>query len=69
MAFLLPPLLLLLLQSTCVVDVSSASVATAILYDEEEKELRVLGCRMTYWGQILTNAKARFNVALRPQKP
>ena len=48
MALLLSPLLLLLRQSTCVVDVSSASVATAILYDEEEIELWVLGCRMTY---------------------
>ena len=32
-------------------------------------ELHVLGCRLTYWGQTVTNAEARFSVALRPQKP
>ena len=34
-----------------------------------EVELHVLGCRLTYWGQIITNAEARFSIALRPQKP
>ena len=32
-------------------------------------ELQVLGCRLTYLGQTVTHAEARFNVALRPQKP
>ena len=32
-------------------------------------ELHVLGRLLTYYGQIVTNAEARFNVALRPQKP
>ena len=37
--------------------------------DDDEAELRVLGYRFTYQEQIVTNAEARFNVALRPQKP
>ena len=37
--------------------------------DDDEVELDVLGCRLTYEGQAETNAEARFNVALRPQKP
>ena len=37
--------------------------------DDDEVELHVLGCRLTYQGQIVTNAEARFRVALRPQKP
>ena len=32
-------------------------------------ELHVLGCRLTYIREKLTNAEARFSVALRPQKP
>ena len=28
-----------------------------------------LGCRLAYYGQIVTNAESRFSVALRPQKP
>ena len=36
---------------------------------DDEIELHVLGCRLTYLGQIVTNAEARFSVALRPQKP
>ena len=31
--------------------------------------LNVLGCRLTYQGQAETNAKAWFNIALRPRKP
>ena len=31
--------------------------------------LNVLGCRLTYQGQVVTNAEARFNIALRPRKP
>ena len=34
-----------------------------------EVELHVLECRLTYKGQTVTNAEARFNVTLRPQKP
>ena len=37
--------------------------------DDDKVELHVLGCRLTYQGQIVTNAEARFSVALRPQKP
>ena len=39
------------------------------MYDDDEVELHVLGCRLTYSGQIVTNAEARFSVALRPRKP
>ena len=35
-------------------------------WDEDEVELYVLGCRLTFSGQVVTNAEARFNVALRP---
>ena len=31
--------------------------------------LNVLRCRLTYQGQAVTNAEARFSIALRPQKP
>ena len=31
--------------------------------------LNVLRCQMTYYGQVVTNAEAWFNIALRPRKP
>ena len=31
--------------------------------------LNVLRCQVTFWGQVVTNAKARFNDSLRPLKP
>ena len=31
--------------------------------------LNVLGCRLTYYGQVVTNAEARFNNSLRPRIP
>ena len=31
--------------------------------------LNVLRCQLTYWGQVVTNAEARFNNSLRPRKP
>ena len=37
--------------------------------DLEDVELHVLGCRLTYKGQTVTSAEARFIVALRSQKP
>ena len=36
---------------------------------DDDVELHVLGCRLTYQGQTVTNAEAWFDVALRPQKP
>ena len=37
--------------------------------DDNDVELHVLGRRLTYQGQTVTSAEARFNVAVRPQKP
>ena len=31
--------------------------------------LNVLRCQLTYLGQVVTNAEARFNKSLRPRKP
>ena len=31
--------------------------------------LNVLRCQLTYYGQVVTNAEARFNNSLRPRKP
>ena len=31
--------------------------------------LNVLRCQLTYEGQVVTNAEARFNKSLRPRKP
>ena len=31
--------------------------------------LNVLRCHLTYQGQVVTNAEARFNNSLRPRKP
>ena len=31
--------------------------------------LNVLRCQLTYLEQAVTNAEARFNIALRPRKP
>ena len=31
--------------------------------------LNVLTCQLTYQGQVVTNAEARFNNSLRPRKP
>ena len=37
--------------------------------DGGEVLLNVLRCRLTYSGQAVTSAEARFNIALRPRKP
>ena len=37
--------------------------------DDDEVMLNVLRCQLTYWGQAVTNAEARFNHSLRPRKP
>ena len=34
-----------------------------------EVMLNVLRCQLTYQGQVVTNAEARFNNSLRPRKP
>ena len=31
--------------------------------------LNVLRCQLTYQGQVVTNAEARFNNSLHPRKP
>ena len=41
-----------------------AGIVICLLFTDDDVELRVLGCRLTYQGQIVTNAEARFNVAL-----
>ena len=38
-------------------------------YDDDDVELHVLGCRLTYYGQIVTDAEAWFNNSLRLRKP
>ena len=35
----------------------------------DELVLNVLRCQLTYMGQVVTNAEAWFNIALRPRKP
>ena len=37
--------------------------------DDDELMLNVLRCQLTYSGQVVTNAEARFNKSLRPRKP
>ena len=37
--------------------------------DDNELMLNVLRCHLTYQGQVVTNAEARFNNSLRPRKP
>ena len=37
--------------------------------DDDELMLNVLRCHLTYKGQVVTNAEARFNKSLRPRKP
>ena len=37
--------------------------------DDDEMMLNVLRCQLTYLGQVVTNAEARFSNSLRPQKP
>ena len=37
--------------------------------DGDEVLLNVLRCQLTYKGQVVTNAEARFNKSLRPRKP
>ena len=36
---------------------------------DDEVLLSVLRCQLTYLGQVVTSAKARFNNSLRPRKP
>ena len=38
-------------------------------HSNDELMLNVLRCQLTYQGQVVTNAEARFNNALRPRKP
>ena len=44
-------------------------LAVIVTADDDDVELNVLGCRLTYKGRTVSNAEAWFNVALRPQKP
>ena len=37
--------------------------------DDDEVMLNVLRCQMTYYGQVVTSAEARFNNSLLPRKP
>ena len=37
--------------------------------DDDEVMLNVLRCHLTYSGQVVTNAEARFSNSLRPRKP
>ena len=37
--------------------------------DDDEVMLNVLRCQLTYWGQVVTSAEARFSNSLRPRKP
>ena len=37
--------------------------------DDDELMLYDLRCQLTYQGQVVTNAEARFNNSLRPRKP
>ena len=37
--------------------------------DDDELMLNDLRCQLTYSGQVVTNAEARFNKSLRPRKP
>ena len=39
------------------------------LHNDYELMLNVLGCQLTYQGQVVTNAEAWFNKSLRPRKP
>ena len=49
------------------------SVATSWIHGHTmpggEVLLNVLRCQLTYQGQVVTNAEARFNNSLRPRKP
>ena len=38
-------------------------------FDDDEVMFNVLRCQLTYQGQVVTNAEARFNNSLRPRKP
>ena len=38
-------------------------------FDGGEVLLNVLRCQLTYLGQVVTNAEARFSNSLRPRKP
>ena len=37
--------------------------------DDDEVMLNVLRCQLTYQGQVVTSAEARFNNSSRPRKP
>ena len=37
--------------------------------DDDELMLNVLRCHLTYKGQVVTNAEARFSNSLHPRKP
>ena len=39
------------------------------VHDDDELMLNVLRHQLTYYGQVVTNAEARFNKSLRPWKP
>ena len=58
-------------EKTCNEDNIEASLYTSRPRDDGDGdvELHVLGCRLTYQGQTVTNAEAWFNVTLSPQTP
>ena len=44
-------------------------MSTIFSQSNDEVMLNVLKCQLTYQGQVVTNAKARFNKTLCPRKP
>ena len=55
--------------SLCVFLYLSFSPSLSPSGDGGEVMLNVLRCQLTYWGQVVTNAEARFSNSLSPWKP
>ena len=67
LVFVATKLTKLILVAAPASDIKMASVA--LVGDDGEVLLNVLRCQLTYQGQVVTNAEARFSNSLRPRKP
>ena len=57
------------LKKTCLTEIQNQLLNKNPSDADDEVELHVLGCRLTYYGQTVTSAEAWFNIAIRPRKP
>ena len=56
-------------NNTCILYVLPGHSSCLVGVSDDYVMLSVFRCQLTYQGQVVTNAEARFNKSLRPRKP